>query len=183
MQTALMDFFLHHWILAPVFFVVLRTVTVVISPIPGLFVDIPAILAFGWAEAFVCAEIGIMAGSTISFFIARRFREPLVARFSRLQKVVLWEGRLSEADRFWSLVVLRVVSIQVFDYLNYAAGLTNIRFKTFFFSTFLGSFPYVFLTFYVGGLSVAWGHLYWFAAALAAVATISWLASRGIGKN
>lgn len=139
-----------------------------LSPIPGILIDIPGMLAFGWLLGFLYAEMGIMLGSMIAFWIARRFREPLIRRFVRLQIIKDWESKLSEKQKFWTLVAIRIISIPVFDYVNYAAGLTTIRPVTFFFSALLGNIPYVFLTFYLGGLSIEGGKYYLLAFCVAA---------------
>lgn len=160
MQDAITQILKDYPLFAPLFFIILRAITVVVSPIPGIIIDIPGILAFGWLLGFVYAEIGIMFGSMMAFWIARRFRDPLIKRFAPLQAINDWEKKLSEPQKFWTLVAIRIPSISFFDYINYAAGLTTISSARFFFSTLLGNIPFVFLTFYLGGLSMEGGKYY-----------------------
>jgi uncharacterized membrane protein YdjX (TVP38/TMEM64 family) len=163
MQDAITQVLKDYPLFAPLFFIILRAITVVVSPIPGIFVDIPGIVAFGWLLSFVYAEIGILLGSMIAFWIARRYRDPLIKRFAPLQAINDWEKKLSENQKFWTLVAIRIPAIPFFDYINYAAGLTTISSVRFFFSTLLGNIPFVFLTFYFGGLSLEGGKYYFIA--------------------
>ena len=136
MQNTITQILQDYPLFAPLIFIILRALSVVLSPIPGILIDMPGMLAFGWLPGFLYAEMGIMLGSMIAFLIARRFREPLIRRFVRLQIIRDWESKLSEKQKFWTLVAIRITSIPVFDYINYAAGLTTIRPVTFFFLRF-----------------------------------------------
>jgi uncharacterized membrane protein YdjX (TVP38/TMEM64 family) len=144
------QFLLMHHILAPIIFIFIRIITVVIPPLPGIIIDIPAIIAFGWWQGFIFAEFGVMVGAMIAFYIARFFREPIIRRVVSLKQLEQWEQKLSTRQTFWALVAIRIPTFSVFDVINYAAGLTHIKTKTFFFATLLGSFPSMFIFFYLG---------------------------------
>src|SRR3954463_963274 len=60
---------------ALVLFVVLRSSSVVVPPIPGFPMDVMAIDLFGPLGGFFVAEAGIMLGSALAFAIARVGRE------------------------------------------------------------------------------------------------------------
>lgn len=120
---------------------------------PGVIVDIPAILVFGWWKALLLAEIAIMAGAMIAFYIARYFRESVVRYVVSLKRLEQWEQKFSERQTFWVLVAIRIPAFAVFDIINYAAGLTKMKARIFFFATLLGSFPSMFLFFYFGELA------------------------------
>lgn len=160
MQEILFSLFSNYPILAPIIFIIVRSLAIIIPPIPGILIDLPGIITFGWFWGFIYAEIGIMLGAMIAFSIARRFREPIVRRISSLQKIEEWENKLSENQKFWTLVAIRLPTNALFDYISYAAGFTKISFVKFFFSTLLGNIPSVFLVFYFGGLSFQKGIYY-----------------------
>ena len=67
---------------APGLFIIIRSLAIIIPPIPGVFIDIAGIAAFGWVKAFILGEAGLMLGAMVSFWIARRFREPVVRRIT-----------------------------------------------------------------------------------------------------
>ena len=162
-----------HPIFAPILFVVARAIAIVIPPIPGIAVDVLGIWAFGWIYGFVLGELGILIGSLIAFWLARRFREPLVRRLAPLRVVEEWEGKYSEHQKFWVLVGIRLIAIPLFDYISYAAGLTKIKWGTFIFSTLVGTSPTIFVLYYFGDIAFDQG-LY-FGGAFAVGLFVLWL--------
>ncbi|MBU2109882.1 VTT domain-containing protein [Patescibacteria group bacterium] len=160
MQEFITQLLLDHSVLAPVIFIIIRILSVIFSPIPGFAIDIPGILVFGWLPAFIYSEIGVITGAMIAFFIARKFKEPLIRKFVSLQKLHTWENKLSEKQEFWTFVSLRLISKPFFDYISYAAGLGRISAKKFFLATIIGVIPVEFLFFYFGGIFLNKGIYY-----------------------
>lgn len=175
-QESLEAFFASHTILAPIVFVLLRAIVVIIPPLPGLVVDLAGIAVLGVTRAFILAEIGVMLGASVAFGIARRYRVWLVSRLppSRVGQMQKWYTTLSERDQFWSWVALRLPSNIAFDVINYGAGLSPCRWRTFFFSTFIGSLPGMLVFFYVGDQALKSGVVRGtlMLAALAVIGTI-----------
>lgn len=137
MQETLIQFFKNYPIITPIIFILLRSMAVIIPPIPGLVFDLAGIAVFGPVVGFIYAETGVVLGAMVAFYIARRFREPVVKRFVSLQKVNKWEQTVSEHKKFWTFVAIRLPTNAFFDYISYGAGLTKIKPFTFFFSTLL----------------------------------------------
>jgi len=182
MQETFTQILSDHSVVAPLVFIAIRALAIIIPPIPGVLVDIPGILAFGWFLGFIYAEIGIMLGAMVAFWIARRFREPFIGKFVSLQRLSNWEKKLSDTQRFWGLVAIRMPTNPLFDLISYAAGLTGISPLKFFFSTLIGNVPSVFLFFYFGGLSFNKG-IYYSVAFIVAL-FILWLAfQKALWKN
>lgn len=107
-----------------------------------------------WYEAWVWNFIGAESGAIAAFLIARKFREPVVARFAPLERIHQWQDKVSQRRQFWSFTGLRAASLIAFDFVSYAAGLTRLSFRTFVIATFLIDIPAGFLFFYFGGLAV-----------------------------
>lgn len=173
MEEFLAQIVVDYPLIAPILFMIIRSSSVIIPPIPGIVFDLPAIVIFGWVRGFIYAEMGIMLGAMLAFWVARRFREPLVKRLTSLKKVHEWETRASENKKFWTLVAIRLPTNPLFDYISYAAGLTKISPTKFFFSSLLGNIPSMFLVFYFGGASFQKG-IYWTITFLVAL-FILWL--------
>jgi len=146
-----------HLLLAAVVYVLFKAIAVVVSPVPGLLLDLPAISIFGWGPAFVLAEIGIMIGAMTAFAIGRLFRERAIARFAFLRKVREWEMTLPPSERFVSWVVLRLPNSPAFDYISYAAGLTDCSPTLFFWSTLIGNVPFILTFFVLAGVGSSFG--------------------------
>ncbi|MCB9806182.1 TVP38/TMEM64 family protein [Candidatus Nomurabacteria bacterium] len=146
LKTILIDYPL----LAPIIFIIVRMLPLIIPPIPGLLIDVVGVAVFGWFYGFLLAETGVVLASMISFFIARKFREPLLGKFMSLQKIHQWENKLTEREKFWGLISVRLISSPFFDTVNYAAGLTNIKASTYFWTTIIVSAPLGFMIYYFG---------------------------------
>lgn len=152
MLQTLHNFLIDYPILAPAVFILIRIIPVVIPPIPGLIIDAIGVVVFGWFWGFIYATIGVVSASMISFFIGRKFREPLIGKFISIKKIHEWEDKLTENEKFWALVSIRFVSSPFFDIVNYIAGLTKIKAFHYFLSSIIVSLPMGFVIYYFGGI-------------------------------
>ena len=144
------DFLEIHIALAPVISIVFRTASIILAPIPGTPIDLINIALFGKIPGFIYAEISILIGGLINFWIGRRFREPVLKSFIPLDKIQIWEERLEEKTGFWGLTLIRMVTIPIFDYLSYVAGLTHMSYWRFFASSFIASILPTAIFYYLG---------------------------------
>lgn len=112
-----------------------RILSIIIPPLPGGLVSIALIPVFGWWRSFVYAAIAILIGTSLSFFLARRYREPFVKKFVPLKQLHEWQGKISERKQFWSFVAIRFTTGSIMDYISYIAGLSKISFRNFFLGT------------------------------------------------
>lgn len=167
MQETLIQFFKNYPLVAPILFILLRSSSVIIPPIPGLIFDLVGIAVFGPLLGFIYAEAGVMLGAMVAFGIARRFREPVVRYFVSLQKLRRWEKTVSENKKFWFLVAIRLPTNAFFDYISYGAGLTTISPGIFFLSTLLGNIPIMTLFYFFGGVALQKGVYYLLAFVIA----------------
>lgn len=140
-------------VVSPILFILARGLAIVIPPIPGIIIDISGLAVFGWLKGFIYAEIGVMLGSMVAFYITRIFRERIAKKFLSIQKLHKWEDELSRGQKFWTLVVMRFFGNPFFDYVSYAAGLTKIKATTYFIATLVGTLPILFITYYFGGMA------------------------------
>lgn len=126
-------------IAAPLIYVVLYAVnTIVLLPPIGI-MSLAAGLAFGPLLGFLVIMAGAMLGTTATFFISRRLGRAVVERRLR--------GRFQSLDAalatrgFWTVLLFRLVPIVPYEALNYAAGLSRIRFHHYWTATILGLLP------------------------------------------
>ena len=179
MQELLVQLFSGHAILAPVIFIIARSLAIIIPPIPGIAIDLPGILVFGWLVGFIYAEIGIMLGAMVAFWIARKFKEPLLKKFITLQKIRKLEDKISDNQEFWALTATRLLTNPLFDYISYAAGLTRISTTKFFFSTLIGNIPTLLFIYYFGGFALDRGVYY--IVAFVALLVALWIILKNVG--
>jgi uncharacterized membrane protein YdjX (TVP38/TMEM64 family) len=140
-----------HIALAPVISIVVRVVSIILAPVPGTPIDLINISFFGKGLGFLYAEISIMLGSSINFWIARYFKESAVRNFISLEKIEVWEKRISEKSGFLGLVLIRTITAPIFDYISYVLGLSKMSFRKFFAISFIASAPTAALFYYLGG--------------------------------
>jgi uncharacterized membrane protein YdjX (TVP38/TMEM64 family) len=148
-QTQISDFILQYPVFAPVLLVLWRILGIVIPPIPGGAVSLALIPVLGWLPSYIYAVIGVTVGSSIAFWLARWWREPLVARFVPLQQLHAWQQALSEKQALWSFIGIRFATGPILDFVSYAAGLTRLPYRTFLVATLLSELPQM-ATFYFG---------------------------------
>jgi uncharacterized membrane protein YdjX (TVP38/TMEM64 family) len=124
----------------------LNTISV-IPPIAAL--SLTAGLAFGKLWGAVYLMIAAMLGTSCTFFISRFFGRGLVerllkGRFKRLDDLLKKRG-------FATVLFFRIVPIIPYEVLNYAGGLSKMKFKDYFFATLLGLIPGVVIAAFFGG--------------------------------
>ena len=125
----------------PLLLVIWRVVGIIFPAIPAGVVSFAAVPIFGWLKTYLYTLTGIMIGTSISFSLARKFREPLVKRFVPIKKIHKLEDKLTEKQKFLGIVGLRLFTVPVMDFSSYAAGLSKISFPKFFLATLIASIP------------------------------------------
>ena len=123
--------------LGPVVFILVMALAVLFAPIPNVPIFIAAGLAWGPVLGTVYSMMGMMLGSAMAFYAARWLGRKHLPRLigakaaARLDHLVQnMGGRVV----FWS----RMLPVINFDWVSFVAGLTGIRFRTFFVYSFLG---------------------------------------------
>jgi uncharacterized membrane protein YdjX (TVP38/TMEM64 family) len=117
--------------LAPIAYVLLKAVTVVVTPLSGTPLRLAAGTLFGFWEGVALSVLGSVLGGSANFWIARIFGRPTVVRLlgpKALARVDPLLGRLAD----WrALVLARVVLAPLWDVISYGVGLTRLRFRTY----------------------------------------------------
>ena len=139
-----------HRFIGPVLVILWRILAIVVPPIPGGIISFALIPVFGWFWSFVYATIGLLIGTSIAFWLARRFREPLAQRFVPLRELHQWEQKFSQRMEFFAFLGIRFTTGPIMDFISYAAGLSSISFRKFFLVTFISLLPDS-ISFYIGG--------------------------------
>jgi uncharacterized membrane protein YdjX (TVP38/TMEM64 family) len=117
--------------LAPIVYVLLKAVTIVVTPISGTPLRLAAGTLFGFWPGVALSILGSVLGGSANFWIARTYGRRMVARLlgqGALAKVEPLLGRLAD----WrALALARVVLAPLWDVLSYGVGLTKLRFRTY----------------------------------------------------
>jgi uncharacterized membrane protein YdjX (TVP38/TMEM64 family) len=138
----------------PVLFIGLYVLATVLF-LPGSVLTLGAGAAFGVAWGCVYVSLGATLGATASFLLGRYLARETVARqmagnarFAAIDRAVAKEG--------WKIVGLtRLSPAFPFNLLNYAFGLTQVRFTHYVLASWLGMMPGTVLYVYLGSLARA----------------------------
>jgi uncharacterized membrane protein YdjX (TVP38/TMEM64 family) len=159
----------------PAAIILLELSQTILAPIPGQAIEAVSGYLFGpWLGALY-AMIGIAAGSFTMFFLARRFGRPLAGRLfgggamARLDDLAARGGALF----FFLLWLFPFVPD---DLACMAAGLTPMRLRQFAFLMFLGRFPGIFVSVWIGANVAQVKPVWWVVlfAALTLIAVLVW---------
>lgn len=126
--------------LAPILFIVLQALQVVIAPIPGEATGFLAGFFFGAFKGFLLSSIGIAIGSSISFYTGRLLKKKILRKYENSAQY------LKIKKIFKKYGTTGVFFLYLFpgfpkDILNYLLGLMPISFKAFILISTLGRLP------------------------------------------
>ncbi len=133
-------------VLAYIIAYALNTISIM-PPIAAL--SLTAGLAFGAIRGAIYLMIGAMIGTTATFLISRYFGRNLIEK--------MLKGKFKDLDEklakngFMTILFFRVIPLVPYEALNYTGGLSRIKFKDYFFATFLGLIPGVIVSAFFGG--------------------------------
>ncbi len=134
--------------LAPVIYIILLSIAVILPPIPDTVPIVVAGVGFGGPMGTVYTMVGVMLGTTVSFYLASRFGRRLLERFvseKRVSRLDSYASRMGWGLLFWS----RLVGLNS-GLVSYAAGLTKMSLASFLSATVLGTLPQVLIISFSG---------------------------------
>lgn len=162
-------------LLAPVLFMGMVILQVVVAVIPGEPLEIAAGYAFGALEGTVLCVLGTLIGGVLVFLLVRRFGAQAVEVFFDLEK---FRSLRFLQDRrrltFWVFLVFFLPGTPK-DVLCYFVGLTDMRLRTWILVSAVARIPSI-ITSTVGGSALGMGEY-----AFAAIAFLAALAISGLG--
>ncbi|MDO8488014.1 MAG: VTT domain-containing protein [bacterium] len=124
----------------PIIYIALRLVTHIVAPISGTPIIIAGLLAFGKWVIVYDYIVAATSGFT-NFWIARIFGRNLVIKvvgreaMNKIDQIATHEG-------VKVLIIMRLFLGAFVDFISYAAGLTNIKFRPYYLITLLAPLPY-----------------------------------------
>ncbi len=124
---------------APLLFV-LFSGAVTITPIPRTVFTVAAGVLFGSAVGVLLAVAGTTLAAVAAFWLVRAVGGPFVERHSHRASVA-WVRRRLDRSGLLAVLSLRLIPMVPFAALNYAAGLSGVRFWPYVAGTVLGILP------------------------------------------
>lgn len=133
-------------VLAYIIAYALNTISI-LPPIAAL--SLAAGLAFGEVRGALYLMTGAMIGTSTTFAIGHYFGRGLIGKILK-GKFKDLDDRLAK-NGFMTVLFFRVIPLVPYEVLNYAGGLSKIKFRDYFLATFLGLIPGVIVSAFFGG--------------------------------
>lgn len=147
---AVQEFISSFGILAPLVFMLVMALAIIISPIPSIPLAIIAGAMFGGTLGGLYSLVGAETGALISFLIARKYGRAVVERYLKADLALL-DGAYDKSLP-WIIFGTRLLPVFQFDIVSYASGLTKIKAWKFALATFFGMMPVTLLLTYSGNV-------------------------------
>ena len=126
-------------IIGPIIFVLIQIIQVVIPIIPGGVSLLGGVIFFGPIAGFIYNYVGICIGSIINFFLARFYGRPFILHIvseKTLDKYMKWTKNQRKFNWFFAICIVAPMAPD--DVLCLLAGLTDMKFWTYFWIIILG---------------------------------------------
>lgn len=107
-------------------------------------------LLFGLLKGFIVSWAALMIAASAAFWTGRSFARPWVERKFHRHTLFASIDRAVRRKGFVVVLLTRLVMIIPYQLLNYALGLTQVRFRDALLATAIGSAPALFLFVYLG---------------------------------
>ncbi len=120
---------------------ILYIITYTIRPLtffPGSLLTIASGSVFGLWQGIFLTIIASNLSSSFAFFIGRFFGNNIL-KGNNHSTLSQWQKKLKE-NGFISVLIMRLIYLP-YDLVNYGSGILKVKWKDFFFGTFLGTLP------------------------------------------
>lgn len=121
----------------------------IIAPIPAFLITLSNAAIFGWVWGAMLSWSSAMVGAALCFFIARILGRDVVEKITSKQALEATDTFFERYGKH-TIMVCRLLPFVSFDVVSYAAGLTSIRFWSFWVATGIGQLPATLVYSYFG---------------------------------
>jgi len=129
--------------LAPFIYILCFTILpIAFFPVPIL--ALAAGLLFGFLPGTIYTLIGAVLNSAIMFLMAKVLAKDAVTNLLQRKLPENWSSflfNLDEKKGFGIIFILRLIPAMPYNFINYGAGLTSIKFSSYMLATILGILP------------------------------------------
>lgn len=155
---------------APVVFVALQALQVIVFVIPGEVTQIAGGWLFGFGLGSLLSLVGIALGAAVAFALARKLGVGFVHRIAGPEAVLRFDGLMASPKFIGSLFLFFLIPGIPKDILCYVAGLSRIKFLPFLVISSLARLPGIFGSSLMG--KALYREDWWMLAAVAGGAAV-----------
>ncbi|MBD3285183.1 hypothetical protein GF338_02490 [candidate division WOR-3 bacterium] len=157
---ALRDYIAGFGIWAPLIFVGLYVLQIVVAPIPGTLMNFAGGLLFGWFGGIGLSWISCIAGAAVSIAVVRRFGRSLMRIFMSDEKIDRFDSYVR--TRGWVyLFLLYTIPNPIGDAVNYMSALSDIKFWKLLVMVGIGRIPSLIVGSWLGTQSLHFKTIHW----------------------
>jgi uncharacterized membrane protein YdjX (TVP38/TMEM64 family) len=138
--AVIQEYFRSFGVLAPLAYVGIVTIEVVVAPIPGLMLYAPGGMVFGGFLGGLLSLLGNTLGAGIACQLIRMLGGKRFTAWLEQGRLKMYQERLSRSG-LWLILLLRVNPLTSSDLVSYAAGLAGIPVWKVMLGTLLGMAP------------------------------------------
>ena len=132
---------------------VLAYIAAAVLLVPGTIPTLAAGFVFGLPLGVALVSAGSVLGAATAFLIGRFLaRDWIRGRIADLPRFAALDHAVSR-DGFVIVLLTRLSPLFPFNLLNYALGITGVRFRDYFFASWIGMLPATVLYVYIGTLA------------------------------
>ncbi|MBP7479157.1 MAG: TVP38/TMEM64 family protein [Spirochaetaceae bacterium] len=135
----------------PLISFILMLLQSVIAPLPAFVLTFANAIVFGWVWGALLSWTSAMAGAALCFGIARFYGRDVVSSLTSIKSIESVDVFFEQHGKY-AIFIARLLPFVSFDIVSYAAGLTAIKFISFFIATGSGQLPATIIYSYVGGM-------------------------------
>lgn len=135
--TVIQEYFESFGVIAPLVYVGIVTIEVVVAPIPGLMLYVPGGMIFGGFLGGLLSLLGNTLGAGIACQLIRVLGGKRFTSWLQQGRLKMYHERLSRSG-MWLILLLRINPLTSSDLVSYAAGLTGIPIWKVMLGTLLG---------------------------------------------
>ncbi|HEY5522387.1 MAG TPA: TVP38/TMEM64 family protein [Desulfuromonadaceae bacterium] len=142
--------------LAPLVYIFLRVIAIVVAVVPNAPLDIAGGMLFGPFWGTIYALLGSEAGAIVCFLLARQLGREAITRF--LHRDITFSNRFAMRQLAYIVLFARLEPVFSFALVSYGAGLTRMSLRSFALCTLIGMTPgtiilnYYGKSFFTGGI-------------------------------
>lgn len=133
---------------APLVYIIVLAISVVISPIPSAPLAVVAGAMWGSLPAGIYSVIGGFLGSLIAYYLGRTLGRSTIKALTG--KIIYFSKARGELYLSWIIFITRLLPVFSFDLMSYGAGIAGLSFSKYAIATLLGMIPSTFLLTYMG---------------------------------
>jgi len=131
-----------------VVYIIIQILGIIIAPIGGFFIQVGLFAILPPIQALFLIYAVTTPAFFINFYLARKYGKPIVTKLIGEHAMHTVNTYVEEIGPIM-LVVIKLFQGGVFDYVSYAAGLTNLKSTVFFLVNVFGGLPGILVSYFI----------------------------------